>query len=196
MRLKINTIARLSKDDNDISTVSFSTLHNAGIALLGNRLPQLFSDLSYLDSNKAKFKSKDEKIKAMLALEYLVGYDCDTFHEHQLLLNMLLVGYNESTSLPSEIDLSKSETDTIDLFLERLLNEWECMKRRNVANLQKLYLQRTGFLEKKQDEWHLCITQESEDMMINSLPWNYDKIQLPWMDTRIDVKWIYDYDCW
>jgi len=57
--------------------------------------------------------------------------------------------------------------------------------------LRQSFLMREGRLLRREsdDAWSLTVSTKAYDLLLDSLPWRFSTIRLPWMQTVLHVKW-------
>lgn len=66
---------------------------------------------------------------------------------------------------------------------------WEKLKNTSVKGFQHSFIERPGRLEQREDKWVLYVEERAYDILLDSLPWSYRQIRLPWLKKKISVIW-------
>ena len=161
-------------------------LKNAGLVILWPYLERYFELLEMV--NNKKFKSKKAARRAVQLLQYLVT-GLDSAPEHELLLNKVLCGVEIATPMPFEIELSDQERDISEQMLKGLLQNWPRLKNTSIEALREGFLVRDGRLIETDEVWQLKVEDKTLDILMDSMPWSFGIIKLPWMNKRLNVEW-------
>ncbi|MEG2593090.1 MAG: contractile injection system tape measure protein [Bacteroides sp.] len=164
-------------------------ISNAGLALLSPWFPHLFYTLGWLNDERTNFKDTDSCVRAVFALQYLVGSAQNEFSREELVFNCILVGCPFTVSLPGELECSKAEKEVLDTLLQEIKAAWPKMRNTSIEEFQSSFIERSGYLEQKEEELLLTVGQRSYDLFLNSLPWTFGLIRFPWLETTIVVNW-------
>jgi hypothetical protein len=75
--------------------------------------------------------------------------------------------------------------------LHALITNWEKLRNTSVDGLRQSFLLREGRLLRKESDgsWSLTVSTKAYDMLLDSLPWRFSTVRLPWMQTVLHVKW-------
>ena len=161
-------------------------INNAGIVLLSPYFPRLYTMLGLTEG--ADFKDEDAKVKAIYALQY-AAFENTESPEHELILNKILVGLDTEAPIPSKIDLTDEEKETITSMLNGAKQNWPKLKNTSIEGLREAFLQREGKLAETEDHYLLTVEEKAYDILLDSLPWNFRMIKHLWMGKMIQVKW-------
>lgn len=159
---------------------------NCGIVLLHPFLQSYFDGL--LLTENRKFISDEAQKRAALLLYYLCT-GLTEVAEFNLILQKVLCGLNLEESLPSTIILLQDEIDESEKLLQSVINYWPPLKNTSIEGLRTTFLQRKGKLANTYTGWQLTVEQKTVDILINKLPWGFSTIQLPWMNSVLNVEW-------
>ena len=162
---------------------------NAGLVILFPFLPMLFMRLNMLSQDRRSFNSNESKVRAIFILQRLIANEDKEYDEKDLFLNRLLINYPSNESLPKRLELNQNELSTIDSLLEAAKANWEKMRNTSMRGFQEAFLRRAGFIEKTEREWVLTVEERAFDILLDSIPWSYKLIRLPWMENILKVNW-------
>ncbi|MFV0311291.1 MAG: contractile injection system tape measure protein [Dysgonomonas sp.] len=161
-------------------------VNNAGVVILAPYLPRLFSMLSLTE--KGDFRDEDARLKAVFLLHYAV-WEKEEAGELELPVNKLFAGMETGDSIPQKIELSSPEKETVASMLNGVLQNWGKLKNSSPMTLREAFLRRNGRLEEKEDSYYLTVEEKAYDMLLDSIPWNFRMIRMPWMKKPVIVKW-------
>ncbi len=162
---------------------------NAGLVILFPFLPMLFMRLNMLSEDRRSFNSNESKVRAIFILQRLIANEDKEYDEKDLFLNRLLINYPSNESLPKRLEFNQNELSTIDSLLEAAKANWEKMRNTSMRGFQEAFLRRAGFIEKTEREWVLTVEERAFDILLDSIPWSYKLIRLPWMENILKVNW-------
>ncbi len=159
---------------------------NAGLALLVNFLPMYFERLE-MTANRA-FKSEEIAERAVLLTQYLVSGRSEA-PEHELVLNKIICGVVISESVPLSIEMSDREKEVSDSLMQGVIQNWTRMSHISIEALREGFLIRQGQVSENEAQWLLEVEKEAIDLLLETLPWSFKTIKLPWMKKNLNVKW-------
>lgn len=157
-------------------------ISNAGLVILFPFLPMLFMRLNMLSQDRRDFNSNESKVRAIFILQHLMASEDREYDEKDLFLNRLLINYPFNEPLPKKMELNQDELNTIDSLLEAAKTNWEKMRNTSMRGFQEAFLRRAGFIEKTEREWVLTVEERAFDILLDSIPWSYKLVRLPWME--------------
>lgn len=164
-------------------------ISNAGLVILFPFLPMLFMRLNMLSQDRRDFNSNESKVRAIFILQHLMASEDREYDEKDLFLNRLLINYPFNEPLPKRMELNQDELNTIDSLLEAAKTNWEKMRNTSMRGFQEAFLRRAGFIEKTEREWVLTVEERAFDILLDSIPWSYKLVRLPWMENILKVNW-------
>ena len=156
---------------------------NAGLVIVAPFLPRLFENLGWL-----RDKELLSPIRAIYLLHYL-GSGNPVGMEYEFTLNKILCGVDVNEPLSHAEDLGSNELEEANKVLMAILEHWKVLKNTSIEGLRESFLLRNGKLSRTDDKWLLQVEQKSYDMLLQSLPWTINLIQLPFMKTSLNVEW-------
>lgn len=165
-------------------------VRNAGLVLFSPWLVQLFKRLELLDAEGKAFTGVEARVRGVFILQALVdGTGEKDYVEQELFLNRLLVGLAVEEALPLSLELRTAEKELVESLAENLRVSWPKMKHTSPEGLRQSFLLREGVVEEQEKEWKLTVSQQGIDVLLDSLPWRFSMLKLPWMEKRIVVEW-------
>lgn len=169
--------------------LKYVPIPNAGLAILSPFLPMLFMRLNMLSQDRRSFNSNESKVRAIFILQRLIANEDREYDEKDLFLNRLLINYPSNEPLPKRVELNQDELNTIDSLLETAKTNWSKMRNTSIRALQESFLNRAGFIEKTEWECTLTVEERAYDILLDSIPWSYKLVRLPWMENILKVNW-------
>lgn len=165
---------------------------NAGLCMLVLWLPRLFDMLGLLETRadgKKDFRDIGARIRAIFVLQRLVTDEHREYKEQELAFNRILTTCPFCVPLPKTLELTDTEVQTVESMLAGVRSNWDKLKGTSVKGFQRSFIERPGKLEQRDDKWVLYVEERSYDILLDSLPWSYCTIRLPWLKKRIEVVW-------
>jgi len=160
---------------------------NTGLVILHPFLKQLFTGLGYILPT-GKFKSTTEMQRAVLLLHYLATgktiAEEKEIDESEFTFPKILCGF-PVTEVIFPSTLTEKEIDTATSLLKACLMHWEKLKKSSITSLRYTFLQRKGFLEQVENAYQLTMEKSGTDILLDSLPWSFSMIKLPWLKETI-----------
>lgn len=176
-------------ENNEMNEPDNVSVHNAGLVLLTPWFPRLFSMFGLLSEDKKDFKDMESRIRAIFIIERITSYEDREYKESDLAFNRILVGCPFSQPLPGKVELTEEEIETIESMLNSVKNNWSKMQHTSIWGFQHSFIERSGRLEQKEDKWLLTVDPRSYDMLLDSVPWIFNRVQFPWLAMPIQVSW-------
>ncbi len=176
----------------DVVLPEYIEVPNAGLCLLAIWFPRLFDMLGLLAANadgKKDFKDIEARIRAIFILQRLVTDEVRKYEEHELAFNRILVGCPFHVPLPKTLELTQNEIQTAESMLAGVKANWNKLKNTSIKGFQRSFIERPGKLEQREDKWVLYVENRGYDILLDSLPWSYRTIRLPWLKKKINVVW-------
>lgn len=167
----------------------FFPIGNAGLCLLAPWLIRLFGMLGYLDEERRKLKDTASKIRAVFLLQYLVYGEEREYRESELNLNRLLSGLSRHVPLPKRLSLAENEKQTADSMVAGVKANWPQLKGTSVRGFRQSFIARNGTLEQQEERWLLTVEKKTHDILLESVPWSFRLIRLPWLKKYIQIVW-------
>lgn len=161
----------------------------AGLVLLHPYLPRLL-DATGLYPAGSKGPIADPALPRAAALLHWLASGRDVVHEFELPFIKLLLGRAPDAPLPhAPPALHDSERDEAGALLEAVLTHWQALRGTSTDGLRTGFLQRRGWIDKRDDAWLLRVEPESFDMLLGLLPWGLGLVRLPWMTQPLFTEW-------
>jgi len=87
------------------------------------------------------------------------------------------------------IELSPFQKEACEELRLAILKHWEALKTNNTDVLCHEFLTREGKLTATEDKDRLYIQRKTQDILLDTLPWNVHLIKIPWKDNMLFVDW-------
>ena len=164
-------------------------IDNAGLCLLSAWFLRLLSMLDYLNEARKDIKDTKSRIRAIFLLQYLTCQEEKEYQETELVFNRLLVGLPMHIPLPKRLELTAEEKQIADSLLSAVKAHWPKMNGTSMKGFLQSFVTRTGRLEEQDEKWVLTVDDKAFDILLDSIPWGFRQIRLPWLKKYIQVKW-------
>lgn len=165
------------------------TISNAGLCLLTPWFVRLFAMLGYLDEERKKFRNTASKVRAVFLLQYLVRGEEKSWREMELAFNRLLTALPGYVPLPMHLTLTDEERQTADSMMAGVKANWPQMNGTSIEGFRGSFLVREGKLEQEEERWLLTVEEKAYDILLETIPWGFRQIRLPWLKKYMQVKW-------
>lgn len=170
-------------------TPEFFPVGNAGLCLFSPWLVRLFGMLGYLDEERKKLKDTASRVRAVFLLQYLVYGEEREYREPELYFNRLLAGLSRHVPLPKRLPLTEEEKQTADSMVTGVKANWPQLKGTSVRGFRQSFIARNGTLERQEERWLLTVEKKTHDILLESVPWSFRQIRLPWLKKYIQAVW-------
>lgn len=177
------------EEKRSMNEPEYVNVDNAGLALLAPWFPRLFAMLGMLNGEKKDFKDMESRIRAIFILQRLVTYEDREYKESELAFNRILVGCPFYEPLPAKMELTEEELDIIESMMNGIKGNWPKVQNISIRGFQHNFIERSGHLEQKDDKWLLSVDTRAYDVLMDSVPWSYNRVQFPWLTLPIHVSW-------
>lgn len=164
-------------------------IDNTGLCLLSAWFLRLLSMLDYLNEARKDIKDTKSRIRAIFLLQYLTCQEEKEYRETELVFNRLLVGLPMHIPLPKRLELTAEEKQIADSLLSAVKAHWPKMNGTSMKGFLQSFVTRTGRLEEQDEKWVLTVDDKAFDILLDSIPWGFRQIRLPWLKKYIQVKW-------
>jgi hypothetical protein len=161
-------------------------IENAGLVLIH---PFLLHFLKALDlCNDQSFKDEKAQVQAIHLLHYLATGTTQPV-EYELVFNKVLCNWPLDRPLKRRVRISKKMKKEAENMLLACLKHWTVLKGSSTDALRGNFLLREGKLVRKDKGWQLIVERKAQDILLDSLPWGFGTIKLPWMEEILFVEW-------
>jgi hypothetical protein len=161
-------------------------INMAGLVLIAPFLPRFFSNCGLLEDKV--FKSREHQVRAIHLL-YHVATGQDEAPEHELVLCKLLCHYPVQMPVPLSGGLTDHEKEQTIELLHAVIGNWDKIQNTSIDNFRGSFLIRDGMLKDTGEQFTLQVERKAYDILLESLPWAYGLVKLPWMSKMITVTW-------
>ncbi|QQL48736.1 contractile injection system tape measure protein [Mucilaginibacter ginkgonis] len=163
------------------STVKKYGVNNAGIVLLNPFLPNAFKRLNFTDPDSGGLIKPHD---AAAFLQNCVGADDESGAGLINLLCGLDLAHRQVKPAPN-LDIQR----LADELLQAVIANWIQLRNSSPTALKESFLQRPGHLSYTGHSWQLEVSNHSYDVVLQTCPWTFEEIKLPWMSTALSVSW-------
>lgn len=160
-------------------------VQQAGLVLLHPFLKTFFEKLKFLVNGKL-IPSKKEA--AAHILHYLATGN-EQACEYEMSFEKLLCDIPLSQPIDRFIKITPFQKEQCEVVLKAMLGHWKSIKTENIQVVQNEFFQREGKLSFQNDKVLLTIPRKTQDILLESLPWNIHLIKIPWKEKLIFTNW-------
>jgi hypothetical protein len=161
-------------------------VYHAGVVVLAPFLKPFFIACGLLDG--LEWKDKASQYQAVHLLKYLASGGLIT-PEHSLLLEKLICGLPIDEPIPVDAGLEAAQLEESQKLLASVISHWQVLKNTSIEGFRETFLKRDGLITCKQDGWMLQVERKTLDVLLDSIPWGYSTLVLPWNQYIINVEW-------
>lgn len=159
---------------------------NAGIILLAPFFKLFFSKLQLLAENEWANRAAQER--GVFLLKYLSEGE-NRYYEYQLVLEKIICGIPLNQPLDTLPVLKKKEMDEAESLLQSIIEHWKKLGNTSVNGLRESFLKRDGIITTKENNWLLRVERKTLDVLVDSIPWGFSTVSLPWNKYIIFTEW-------
>ncbi|MEZ4778646.1 MAG: contractile injection system tape measure protein [Flavobacteriaceae bacterium] len=158
---------------------------NTGLILIHPFIKHFFEKLEFLSENSIKPEKIDEAIHILhyLACKKLQPY------EHELVFEKYLCHVPLHFPIKKRISLTAAQLEACEELLKAILNHWETLKTKNTEVLRSEFLMREGKLKIASEKDTLYIQRKTQDILLDTLPWNFHIVKIPWKQKILFINW-------
>lgn len=162
-------------------------IDNAGLVLLAPYL-QLFFEALQLTENNA-FVDRTAQERAVHLLQYVIT-KTENPEEHLLPLNKILCNLPLQAPIERFLIFTDEEKEECEHLLNAVIRNWGALGNTSPDGLREGFLKRTAKLSHKDDHWLLQVERKAIDILLDKMPWGFNIIKLPWMQTPLYTEWV------
>lgn len=162
-------------------------INQSGLAILHPFLPAYFEEVGLLEGDV--FRNNQTQETAIYLLHYLATGQIEA-PEYELVLPKLLCGWSLNEPVTREPALPEAALLEAEHLLQTVIDYWEALKSTSPDGLREGFLQREGKLTQLYEgDWRLQVEQQAIDVLLSRLPWGFNVVKLPWMESMLMVEW-------
>lgn len=162
-------------------------VHNAGFVLVSGFIDILFQRLKLTE--KQKFTSLENQIKAVHSLQYLITGLAGT-DQNYLFLNKVLCGFSINEIIPDEIEIPEENKALINGLLYAAIGHWSEIGNSSIDGFRANWLIRDGSLLELEDRWELTVQRKAYDVLLSKSSFYFSIVRYPWMSKPLHVNWL------
>ena len=175
----------IENNDSSVLVEEGTIFPNAGLILLHPFLKRFFENMELLDNNTLK----PSKIEEALHIIHYLACKREQPYEHELLFEKFICNVPLKHPVKRNIQLSKKQKESCDVLLRSALNHWEGLKTNSVDALRSEFLMREGRLLTTEEHYKLFVQRKTQDILLETLPWNLSIAKIPWKKKMILIDW-------
>lgn len=160
---------------------------NAGLVILWPFFDRYFDMLGLL--RKGKFRGKAAQERAVFLLQYLCN-GVTRPDEADLVLPKVFCGLDPGVVLKAGgIRPKPEEKEVTHSLLEAAVFHWRALGETSVPTFQETFTFRPGELLVTENRYLLRVAPRSYDLLLKTLPWSLNPVNLSWMQKLMQVEW-------
>ncbi|QCX00967.1 hypothetical protein FGM00_12910 [Aggregatimonas sangjinii] len=156
----------------------------AGLVLLAHFLPQFLKKVGYLNEKGQLI----DAVEVPILFHYMATGESSA-PEWKLTLPKILAGLDPGEHCNTALRPVKNLDTEITEFLKAIIGHWKALKNTSPDGLRETFLVREGVLKSKNGFYYLHIPEQTVDILLPYIPWNYTTIRLQWMQNILFVAW-------
>ncbi len=162
-------------------------VNQSGLVILHPFLQLYFEDVGLVEGDA--FRDEVAQQTAIYLLHYLATGQTDA-PEYELVLPKLLCGWSLNEPVARGLVLPDAALAEGENLLQAVIHHWQVLKSTSPDGLREGFLQRGGKLTRLDEgDWRLQVEQTAIDVLLSRLPWGFNVVKLPWMDSMLMVEW-------
>jgi hypothetical protein len=159
---------------------------NAGLVLLWPFLEK-FLERSGLVKD-GRFPGTSSHHRTLLLLHFL-SHNNQVFDEPQFVLTKILSGWPVSSPLKRSGKLTDAEKRECSDLIQSAVTLWKSLKNTSPDGFRTSFIMRNGVVREDGNDWLLQVERQSYDILLDTLPWTFHVVKLPWMSGVLNVEW-------
>jgi len=160
-------------------------IEKAGLVLLHPFLKHFFINMELVSENKIRPEKQD---LAVHLLHYIATKN-EQPSEHELVFEKYLCHIPVNHPINKFIELTSEQKNSCDELLQAVLKHWSALRTNSIDALRSEFLLRQGKLTVNDDRHRLYIQRNTQDILLDTLPWNLHLVKLPWKKQLLYVEW-------
>ncbi len=109
--------------------------------------------------------------------------------EYELVLEKILCGIPWYQPVYTGFEFTAEEMKESETLLESAIAHWQALKNTSVEGFRSSFLLRDAVLSSKEEHWQLAVERKTLDVLLESIPWGYGTLCLPWNEYLIFTEW-------
>ena len=171
----------------EIPNLAEYAVPNAGVALLWPFFPRYFDVLGLMKAGS--FKNRAAQERAAFLLPYLCHGQTRP-HELDLVLPKVFCGLDPAAVLRTRsIRPKQQEKEVTESLLSAAIQHWTTLGDTSAPAFQESFLDRPGVLRVREQGFHLEVENRSHDLLLRTLPWGLNPVNLSWMTMLMEIEW-------
>jgi len=174
--------------DRSFSDTEELYISNAGLVILWPFLSHFFTNMDLLLEEKKQFKNQAAMQRAV-GLQQYIATATTAGPEYLLALNKVLCGMAVTEVYQMDSPLNESEMEECSNLLKAVIAQAPILRDMSESGFRGTFLLRAGVLSTRDGAWLLRVERETYDIVLDSFPWNWVWVKLPWMEAPLRVEW-------
>jgi hypothetical protein len=160
------------------------SVQNAGLMILHPFFGSLFTNSGIISRDDKQIPVRN--LSKAAALLYFVATGREELFEFELGFIKPLLGMDPTDALAvSKGLLNQKQMEEAESMLQAVVSHWSSLGNTSIGGLRATFVQRNGMLFPFENGWKVILESAAFDMLLNTIPWSYSIIKLPWMEKPI-----------
>ena len=134
-------------------------------------------------------KIRPEKRDLAVHLLHYVATKNEQPSEHELVFEKYLCHIPVNQPINKFVNLTSEQKNSCDDLLHAVLKHWSALRTNSIDALRSEFLLRQGKLTINKERHRLFIQRNTQDILLDTLPWNLHLVKLPWKKQLLYVEW-------
>ncbi|MEM7084578.1 MAG: contractile injection system tape measure protein [Bacteroidota bacterium] len=160
-------------------------IEKAGLVLLHPFLKHFFINMELVSENKVRPEKQD---LAVHLLHYIATKSVQP-SEHELVFEKYLCHVPVNQPIDRFVELTSEQKNACDELLQAVLKHWSALRTNSIDALRSEFLLRQGKLTINDERHRLFVQRNTQDILLDTLPWNLHLVKLPWKKQLLYVEW-------
>ncbi|MBL4663801.1 MAG: hypothetical protein JKY22_09680 [Flavobacteriaceae bacterium] len=178
-------IQSMNKEDDSGINTEGTLIEKAGLVLLHPFLKHFFMNMELLSENKIHSEKRDLAVHLL----HYIATKGEQPSEHELIFEKYICNIPVNHPIDRFIRLTSEQKNSCDELLQAVLKHWSELRTNSIDALRSEFLLRPGKLTTTRDKHRLFIQRNTQDILLDTLPWNLHMVKLPWKKQLLYVEW-------
>ena len=172
-------------DEEEEMVIDGTLIEKAGLVLLHPFLKHFFMNMELLSENKIRPEKRDLAVHLL----HYVATKNEQPSEHELVFEKYLCHIPVNQPINKFVNLTSEQKNSCDDLLHAVLKHWSALRTNSIDALRSEFLLRQGKLTINKERHRLFIQRNTQDILLDTLPWNLHLVKLPWKKQLLYVEW-------
>lgn len=160
-------------------------IEKAGLVLLHPFLKHFFINMGLVSENKILPEKQDLAVHLL----HFIATKNEQPSEHELVFEKYLCHIPVNQPIDRFVELTSEQKNSCNELLQAVLKHWSALRTNSIDALRSEFLLRQGKLTINDERHRLFIQRNTQDILLDTLPWNLHLVKLPWKKQLLYVEW-------